>query len=57
MHYQFIMGNDLRASYDYYLLTCGPVALADWAGAPDEVFHAFSRDSAYVRAVPSAALG
>lgn len=57
MHYQFIMGNDLRASYDYYLLTCGPVALAHWAGGPDEVFHAFSQDSAYVRAVPSPALG
>jgi hypothetical protein len=49
MHYQFIMGNDLRGSYDYYLLTCGPVAVADWASGPDEVFHAFSPDSAYAR--------
>jgi hypothetical protein len=57
MHYQFIMGNDLRASYDYYMLVCGPVALAEWACGPDDVFHAFSRDSAYVGAVPSPAVG
>jgi hypothetical protein len=33
MHYQFIMANDRRAPYDYFMLTCGPVPLATWAAS------------------------
>jgi pimeloyl-ACP methyl ester carboxylesterase len=25
LHYQFLMGNDLRAAYDYCMITCGPL--------------------------------
>jgi hypothetical protein len=25
LHYQFLMGNDQRAAYDYCLITCGPL--------------------------------
>jgi hypothetical protein len=31
MHYQFIMANEKRAPYDYFMLTCGPWAAADLA--------------------------
>jgi hypothetical protein len=47
MHYQFIMGNDLRAPYDFFMLVCGPVCAADWAKRGDEI----------VRTFPAVALG
>ena len=31
MHFQFIMGNERRAPYDYFMLVCGPTAVAAWA--------------------------
>jgi hypothetical protein len=33
MHYQFIMANDRRAPYDYFMLMCGPVPVATWAAS------------------------
>ena len=50
MHYQFVMGNELRAPYDYFLLVCGPAPLADWAKRSDEVFHAFAADATFAEA-------
>jgi hypothetical protein len=47
MHYQFVMGNDRRAAYDYFLLVCGPAPVAAWAKGPDQTFHEFSADAAY----------
>jgi hypothetical protein len=47
MHYQFVMGNDRRTSYDYFMLVCGPLPLATWAKLPDATFHEFSADAAY----------
>jgi hypothetical protein len=47
MHYQFIMGNERRAPYDYFLLVCGPAALADWASGPDATLAAFTPDAAF----------
>src|SRR5215510_11661310 len=31
LHYQFIMANDRRARYDYFMLLTGPVPVATWA--------------------------
>jgi len=31
MHFQFIMANDQRAPYDYFMFVCGPIRLLDWA--------------------------
>jgi hypothetical protein len=28
-HFQFIMANDIRAPYDYFMLVCGPAPIAD----------------------------
>ncbi len=34
LHYQFIMANDQRAPYDYFMLVCGPLPVAEWAQEP-----------------------
>jgi hypothetical protein len=47
MHYQFIMANDKRAPYDYFMLVCGPARIADWASHPDKTLAAFDESAAY----------
>jgi hypothetical protein len=47
MHYQFIMANDNRAPYDYYMLVCGPAPIGDWADHGGDVLNAFSEQAAY----------
>lgn len=34
LHYQFLMANDVRAPYDFFMLACGPLALPAVAAAP-----------------------
>jgi len=45
LHYQFIMANDRRAPYDYFMLVCGPVPVAAWAANPRGVLAAFDADA------------
>jgi hypothetical protein len=47
MHYQYVMANDRRAPYDYYMLVCGPVAVTCWAKEPDAVVKRFGESAAY----------
>jgi hypothetical protein len=51
MHYQFIMANDRRAAYDYFMLVCGPVPVADWAMRSREVLAGFSECAAYTATI------
>ncbi len=44
LHYQFIMANDRRAPYDYFMLVCGPVPVAAWAANPTGMLAAFGAD-------------
>ena len=44
LHYQFVSANDIRATYDYFMLTCGPLFVTDWA-ASNLGFLRFFRDS------------
>lgn len=44
LHYQFIMANDQRAPYDYFMLVGGPVPVATWPGDPRAVLEAFAGD-------------
>ena len=53
LHYQFIMGNDLRAPYDYFMLVCGPVPVEDWARRSGDILKAFSADAAYAGFAPA----
>ena len=45
MHYQFIMANDRRAPYDYFMLMCGPLPVATWARSYGAVMAAFDEDA------------
>ncbi len=45
MHYQFIMANDRRAPYDYFMLMCGPLPVATWARSYGAVMAAFAEDA------------
>jgi hypothetical protein len=44
LHYQFIMANDRRAPYDYFMLVAGPVPVATWAKDPFPVMQRFAAD-------------
>jgi pimeloyl-ACP methyl ester carboxylesterase len=33
LHYQFVMANDRRSSYDYFMMVCGPVAFEKWTAS------------------------
>jgi hypothetical protein len=45
LHYQFIMANDRRARYDYFMLLTGPIAVATWARHDYEAMSAFEDDA------------
>jgi hypothetical protein len=47
MHYQYVMANDRRAPYDYFMLVCGPVPATEWAVDPDAVVKRFGERAAY----------
>jgi len=48
VHYQFIMGNDRRAPYDYVMVTCGPIPVEEWAARGRDLVPAFASDGAYI---------
>jgi hypothetical protein len=47
MHYQFIMGNDMRAPYEYMMLVCGPVPVEQWARRGRDILAGFAADGTY----------
>ena len=51
IHRQAVMGNERRYFYDYYMLCCGPVALADRVDNPDQAVAAFAGDGALIAGV------
>jgi hypothetical protein len=44
LHYQFILGGDRRAPYDYVMLTCGPLPATAWAKNADAALASFAPD-------------
>jgi hypothetical protein len=50
MHYQLVMANELRASYDYFMFVCGPVPIADLVRAPDGALHFLTAVGEYCHA-------
>ncbi len=44
LHFQFIMGNDQRALYDFFMFVCGPVPFAAWARADWSALMSFAPD-------------
>jgi hypothetical protein len=44
LHCQFVSGNDKRASYDYFMLTCGPTSAKSQTLAPDGAMSVIADD-------------
>jgi len=56
LHYQFILGSDRRAVYDYVMLTCGPAPIVEWAKHPYETLTSFAEDGTFPDAKAGAAV-
>jgi hypothetical protein len=52
LHYQFVMANERRASYDYFMFVCGPVPAADLARAATGPSGYFAADGSLRRTDP-----
>lgn len=48
LHCQFVSGNDRRTSYDYFMLTCGPVSAKAQTLAPDGAVSMIADDGRLV---------
>jgi hypothetical protein len=48
MHYQYVMANDRRAPYDYFMLVCGPVPATEWAMEAEAVVKRFGERARFV---------
>jgi hypothetical protein len=46
VHRQTVMGNERRYFYDYYMLCCGPLPVAEWVDQPDRSVAGFAGDGA-----------
>jgi hypothetical protein len=47
MHYQFIMANEARSPYDFFMLVCGPARVTDWASGGRDMLAGFSEHAGY----------
>jgi pimeloyl-ACP methyl ester carboxylesterase len=56
LHYQFIMANDMRAPYDFFMLVCGPLSPAEWASRQREVLAEFAENGNHAGAHVTAAV-
>jgi len=50
LHFQYIMANHMRASYDYFMLIGGPVPIIEWAKRQREIIAKFSPEGEYLEA-------
>ncbi len=53
-HYQYIMSNERRATYDYFMFVCGPAPFSVWA-AQNDLADSFAPDGTYLLPVLKAA--
>jgi pimeloyl-ACP methyl ester carboxylesterase len=47
MHFQFIMANDRRASYDYFFYLLGPAPVTDWPSGEWNLLARFGADASF----------
>jgi hypothetical protein len=52
LHCQFISGNDRRASYDYFMLICGPISAESQTLAADGAMSMITDDGALITSAP-----
>lgn len=55
LHCQFVSGNDRRASYDYFMLTCGPISARSQTLAPDGAVSMIADDGGLLASGPPSA--
>ena len=48
LHYQFVMANERRANYDYFMMICGPVPFASSVIAPTGPIEFIASDGALI---------
>jgi hypothetical protein len=48
LHYQFVMANELRTAYDYFMLMCGPAPFRHTIRAPDGPASLYAADGSYI---------
>jgi hypothetical protein len=52
LHCQFVSGNERRASYDYFMLVCGPLSVERQVRLPDGATSAIGEDGALLSVRP-----
>lgn len=52
LHCQFVSGNDKRASYDYFMLTCGPISAKSQTLAQDGAVSMVADDGGLIVSAP-----
>jgi hypothetical protein len=55
LHYQFVMANAQRATYDYFMIACGPLPLRATACAANGPLDLIADDGSVVAAAPAVA--
>jgi hypothetical protein len=53
LHYQFVMANERRAAYDYFMLMCGPAPFRRTVTQPNGPADLYGADGAYAASLPS----
>ena len=48
LHYQFVMANERRSTYDYFMLVCGPVPFERLVRAPTGAVELIAADGALI---------
>jgi hypothetical protein len=48
LHYQFVMANEVRTAYDYFMLMCGPAPFRRTVTAPEGPACLYGADGSYV---------
>ena len=54
LHYQFVMANERRAAYDYFMLMCGPAPFRRTVTQPNGPADLYGADGAYAAPSPPA---
>jgi hypothetical protein len=55
LHYQFVMANERRAAYDYFMLMCGPAPFRRTVTQPNGPVDLYDTDGSYAAPSPSPA--
>ena len=48
MHHQFVMANERRSTYDYFMMVCGPIRFARSTLAPAGPVELIASDGAFL---------